>query len=195
MTSTRKRTASLPSEVSSLMMSAMPWSKRDTLAAREGARPLVDWETDWMTVCAPWKPRLRSCRAASRRWQGLESSMLPCMTSMRKRTMCRPSLVSSRMMSARGLGISSVWCSVANICSTVMGVGGWGQGAVGGEGGWLRKGQARLLSHWRHRIQATYGMGCPLRGPFRPTRTRRSRITQKRYWRFAIAVQIGALNV
>ena len=49
--------------------------------------------------------------------------------------MCRPSSVSSRMMSARGMGISSVWCSLANICSTVMGVGGWGQGGSGGEGG------------------------------------------------------------
>ena len=41
-----------------MMMSAMPWSKRDTLVAREGARPLPDWVTDWMTACAPWKPSL-----------------------------------------------------------------------------------------------------------------------------------------
>ena len=34
-------------------------------------------------------------------WQGLECSSWPCMTSMRKRTMTRPSSVSSRTMSAR----------------------------------------------------------------------------------------------
>ena len=44
---------------------------------------------------------------------------------------CRPSSVSSRMMSARGLGLSSFWCSVSNICSTVPGVGGWGQWGSG----------------------------------------------------------------
>ena len=53
-----------------MMRSASSWFRGERLRAVDCARALADWETDWMTACAPSKPRLRSCRAASRRWQG-----------------------------------------------------------------------------------------------------------------------------
>ena len=52
--------------------------------------------------------------------------------------MSRPSPVTSRTMSARGVGASSVWCSVSNMCSILAGVGGWGNGGSGGDGDGVR---------------------------------------------------------
>ena len=51
--------------------------------------------------------------------------------------MVRPLSVTSRTISARVGGWFSVWVwdSVANMCSTVTRVGGWGQRGDGGEGG------------------------------------------------------------
>ena len=81
-------------------------------------------------------PRLASSRAAAIRWQGSKPSSLPSMASWRKLMMVRPLSVTSRTISARVGGWSSVlvWDSVANMCSTVTREGGWGQRGDGGEG-------------------------------------------------------------
>ena len=73
--------------------------------------------------------------------------------------MCRPSSVSSRTMSARELGFSSVCCSVANICSTLMGEGGWGQW-----GSW-RKTRGRFFASLKNDRDA--GVKCGRRGAVR----------------------------
>ena len=80
-------------------------------------------------------PRLASSRAAAIRWQGSKPSSLPSMASWRKLMMVRPLSVTSRTISARVGGWSSVlvWDSVSNMCSNLRRVGGWGQwGDVGG---------------------------------------------------------------
>ena len=106
MTSTRKRTVVRPLSVSSRMRAASSRCRGVVSTPRTPRARRFFWVGDagcWssMKVWAGWKPRFRSWRAASRRWQGLECSRRPCMTSMRKRTIRRPSSVSSRTMSAR----------------------------------------------------------------------------------------------
>ena len=83
-------------------------------------------------------PRLASSRAAAIRWQGSKPSSLPFMASWRKWMMVRPLSVTSRTISARVGGWSSVlvWDSVANMCSTLRGCGGWVNGGMAGDRSW-----------------------------------------------------------
>ena len=129
MTSTRKRTVVRPLSVSSRMRAASsrcrgvvstPRTPRARRFLWVGEACVLASLKDW----AGWKPRFRSWRAASRRWQGLEFSSWPCMTSIRKRTMTRPSSVSSRTMSAREGVVASgllAWLSVLENIGSMIG--------------------------------------------------------------------------
>ena len=97
-------------------------------------------------------PRLASSRAAAIRWQGSKPSSLPFMASWKKSMMVWPLLVTSRMISARVGGCSSVlvWDSVANMCSTVTREGGWGQRGDGGGRG-MGVWKCGLERRWKRR--------------------------------------------